>query len=184
MDATHFDTGTGRRHAGFTLLELLIAIVVLAVVAATAIPSLAAFLDARRLDGAATQLAADIQLARREAAARNRTVRVSLRNAGAATCWIVHTGAAADCRCGADGRAVCDAGALAIASTTLGDADRLRVEGNVASMLFDPLHGTTTPAGTLRVLDSRSRSVQHVVNVAGRVRSCSPGGTLSGWPAC
>ena len=188
MDATHTGPTAARRSRGLTLVELAIAIAVLAIVAATAVPSLAAFVDARRLDGAATQLAADVQLARTEAATRHRTVRLSLRTDGpTTTCWIVHTGAAGDCRCNGDGRggpAACDAGSVAIASSTLVDADRLRVEGNVASMLFDPLHGTTTPAGTLRVVDARGRSVQHVVNAVGRVRTCSPGGTATGWAAC
>ena len=45
------------------------------------------------------------------------------------------------------------------------------------------MHGTSTPTGTLRLVDSRGRAVHHVVNVMGRVRSCTPAG-VPGWRAC
>lgn len=184
MDATHVSPKS-RPQRGVGLLESAITVAVLAIVVAIAVPSFGAFIEARRLDAVASQLAADVQLARSEAAARNRPVRVSIQTGAAGSCWIVHTGAGADCRCGADpDRAVCNGGATAIKTVTLADADRLRVEANVDSMLFDPLHGTTTPAGTLRVVDSRGRAVQHVVNAMGRTRSCSPGAALTGWRAC
>jgi len=74
------------RQRGLSLLEIAI---VVAIVAATALPSFADLVAARRLDGAATRPAADIQFARREAIARNRTLRLSIRNGADATCWIV-----------------------------------------------------------------------------------------------
>jgi type IV fimbrial biogenesis protein FimT len=58
------------------------------------------------------------------------------------------------------------------------------VHANVASVLFDPLHGTSTPTGTLRLVGSGGREVQHVVNVMGRVRSCSPLGAVPGYRPC
>ena len=57
------------------------------------------------------------------------------------------------------------------------------MRANVASIAFDPLHGTSTPTGTLRLVDGRGRAVHHVVNVMGRVRSCTPAG-VPGWRAC
>lgn len=170
---------------GLTLVETAVVVAVLAIAAATAVPSLADFIELRRLDAAANQLAADLQLARSESLARNRALRLSVQAASDASCWIVHTGLAADCRCGAaPDTAVCNAGTVAVKTVTLGGTGRLRVEANVASMRFEPLHGTVTPAGTLRVVDSRGRAVQHVVNVIGRPRSCSPSGAVNGWRAC
>ena len=58
------------------------------------------------------------------------------------------------------------------------------VQANVASILFDPVHGTSTPAGTVRVIGSTGRELRHVVNVMGRVRTCSPQGGVSGYRAC
>ena len=79
---------------------------------------------------------------------------------------------------------MCDAGALAIKSVVLPGAEHISVAGNVGSIVFDPLHGTSTPSGTLRVVDARGRAVHHIVNVLGRVRSCSPQRALPSYPSC
>lgn len=164
-------------NAGLTFIELAITLAVMAIVAATAVPGLADFIDARRLD-------ADVQFVRSEAIARNRTVRLSVHADAARSCWVIHTGPAADCVCGSGGTAVCSGDAVHIRSVVLGLAAHVGVQGNVASIVFAPLHGTSTPTGTLRLVDSRGRAVHHIVNVMGRVRSCSPGAAVAGWHAC
>ena len=171
-------------NAGLTFIELAITLAVMAIVAATAVPGLAHFIDARRLDAAAVALAADVQFVRSEAIARNRTVRLSVHADAARSCWVIHTGPAADCVCGSGGTAVCSGDAVHIRSVVLGLAAHVGVQSNVASIVFDPLHGTSTPTGTLRLVDSRGRAVHHIVNVMGRVRSCSPGAAVAGWHAC
>ncbi len=176
-------TATRHDSRGITLLEIAVVLAVTAIVAATAAPGLAGLFTARRLEGAATGLAADLQFARNEAITRNRSLRLSVRSSADATCWIVHTGAAGDCACAAAG-IVCAPGASAIRSVVLPVGERVSVSANVASIVFDPLHGTSTPTGTLRLVDARGRAVQHVVNVVGRVRSCSSGGAIGGYPAC
>jgi type IV fimbrial biogenesis protein FimT len=169
---------------GVSLVEAMIVIAVTAIVAATAAPSLASFIDGRRLDAAATALAADVQFVRTEAVARNRPIRLSFHASAASSCWVVHTGPAAQCTCAESGPAVCSGGATQIKTVVLGAADRVSVQANVASIVFDPLHGTSTPTGTLRLIDPRGRAVHHIVTVMGRVRSCTPGGAVPGWRAC
>jgi len=63
-----------RADRGFTALELLVTLAVVAVLAALAGPSLATFIRAARLSATANQLEADLQLARREAIKRNANV--------------------------------------------------------------------------------------------------------------
>ena len=183
---------TAKRHGfpqrlarrGLTLVETMIVIAVMAIVAGAAAPGFAGFIDARRLDAAAVQLAADVQFTRSEAVSRNRPIRLSFKSTAAASCWIIHTGAAGHCTCGKEEPAVCNAGSVEIKTVAFGAADRVRIEANVASIVFDPLHGTSTPTGTLRLIDPRGRSIHHIVNVMGRIRSCSPGGAMAGWPVC
>ena len=177
------DTGKRRQH-GLTLLELATVVAIAAILAAAAAPSFTALIEARRLDGAATRLAADIQFVRSEAIARNRSLRLSVLAGSGASCWIVHSGAAADCRCSVDDGAVCGGGARAIKGVALAATERVGVAANVTSIVFEPMHGTSSPTGTLRLTSARGRAVHHIVNVVGRVRSCSPEGAVSGYPAC
>ena len=55
---------------------------------------------------------------------------------------------------------------------------------NVRSIAFDPLRGTTTPAATVRVAARDGAAVHQVVNIMGRVRSCSPDRNIAGYRAC
>ena len=183
MDTKHHAHRPKPRRNGFSLIEAMVVVAVTAVVATAAVPSLVAFIDGRRLDAAATALAADIQFVRTEAVARNQPIRLSFHAEAASTCWVVHTGPAAQCSCGDAAPAVCTGGAVEIKTVVLGAADRVGVRANVASIAFDPLHGTSTPTGTLRLIDRSGRAVHHVVNVMGRVRSCTPTG-VPGWRAC
>jgi type IV fimbrial biogenesis protein FimT len=183
MDTKHARLPQKRRSRGFSLIEAAVVVAVAAVVAATAVPSLVDFIDGRRLDATANALAADLQFVRTEAVARNLAIRLSVKDAPGGTCWVIHTGAAAQCRCDDAPPAACSGGALEIKTVVLSASDRVSVQGNVASIAFDPMHGTSTPTGTLRLVDARGRAVHHVVNVMGRVRSCTPSG-VAGWRAC
>lgn len=148
------------------------------------VPGLQSLFDARRLGGTAAQLATDIQFARSEAVARNRAVRLSFYASAGSTCYVIHTGLAAQCDCTAAGPAVCGDGAEQMKTVQLPAAERVSLQANVASVLFDPLHGTSTPTGTLRLIGPGGREVQHVINIMGRVRSCSPLGAVTGYRAC
>lgn len=160
---------------GFTLLEMLVAVAIAGIVAAGAVPSLQQLLDRRRVEGHASQLAADLHFARFDAVTRNRLVRFSVfGRAGGGTCYLVHTGMPGGCRCAADGVTSCEDGANPLRVVAFAADSGLWVESNVASLSFDPLHGTSTPAGVLQLRSVRGLGVQHVVNVMGRIRSCPP----------
>ena len=171
------------RSRGVTLVESSVVVAVLAIVAAGAVPGFAGFIGEHRTVGAARQLAADIDFARSEALLRNRSVRLSVLGSPVASCYVVHTGTAAQCACAATA-ASCSGGAVALKSAVFDEPGRLTVTANVSSMLFDPLHGTVSPTGTLRVVDARGRAIHHIVNIVGRVRSCAAGATVAGYAAC
>lgn len=167
---------------GLTLIEVAVVVAIVATAATAAAPGLGRLIDHHRLEAGASQLAADLQLARNESIARNRVVRVSWQ--AAANCYVVHTGAADQCTCAADGSGRCSAGATLLRSAGWAAADRFAVQSNSPSIAFDPQHGTATPSATWRVVASDGRAIHHIVNVMGRVRSCSPLASVPGYRAC
>ena len=172
---------------GVTLIETSIVTAISAIVMSTVAPSFQGFLDTRRIDGVATALHTDIQFTRQEAVLRNQPVRLSFHTQAWGSCYVVHTGARADCRCATPGAATCTGSSQQIKTVALASADPVGVQANVNSILFDPLHGTSTPTGTLKVVSRSGRAVHHVVNVMGRVRSCSPSAAapaVPGYRAC
>ncbi|MEO8155445.1 MAG: GspH/FimT family pseudopilin [Rhizobacter sp.] len=172
--------------SGFTLIEMVVTVAVVGIVMTTATPSLASLIDTRRIDGAATQVASDLQFARAEAVSRNQPVRISFQSDATTggSCYVIHTGSADQCRCSASGPAHCEGSALQIKTVALDATQRVSVQANVGSLVFDPLHGTASPTATLRVTGPQGRAVHQVVNLMGRVRSCSPQAAVSGYRAC
>jgi type IV fimbrial biogenesis protein FimT len=178
---------TQDKQAGFTLVEVCVTLAVAAVITTGAAPSMQQVFEARRLEGTASQLASDLQFVRVSAVARNQRLRFSLYSLptdAAGSCYVIHTGAADACRCGNSGPAVCDNGASEIRTVRLPATERVLVKANVSSIVFDPVHGTSSPAGTVRVIGSNGRELRHVVNVMGRVRTCSPQAGVAGYRAC
>ncbi|WP_420993330.1 GspH/FimT family pseudopilin [Cupriavidus sp. 30B13] len=64
------------RPGGFTLIELMVALSVLAILAAAAIPNFSSFLHRSRITSESSRLVSDIETARSEAARRNATVTI------------------------------------------------------------------------------------------------------------
>lgn len=73
------------RPGGFTLLELMITLAVVAILAALATPSFTGVINSNRLTGQANELVAGIQMARSEAVRRNRRITLC-RSTDGATC--------------------------------------------------------------------------------------------------
>ncbi|MDP1901066.1 MAG: GspH/FimT family pseudopilin [Rubrivivax sp.] len=172
-----------RHQAGLTLVELLITLAVSAVALGAAVPGFNQLRERHQIEGAAAQLETDIQHARSLAVARGASVRMSFETTADASCYVVHTGNAGDCRCTARGDAVCRGNAQAMQTVRWGAETSVQVAANAPSILFDATRGTVTPTATIRV-QGRNAAIQQVVNIMGRVRSCSPAPALPGYRAC
>ena len=168
--------------AGFTLVEVLIAVLVLATVTSLAAPSFLSMLDSYRLEGAVQALHADLQFARSEAVKRNQHVRITFTSGDS---WS-YTVAALD-----------NAGnATQIKTATATDhpgTSMLGVSfGGGTALLFQPERGNLTDNGhvalTDRVVLNSVRGKQACVhfNLTGHSALCSPAGTghLNALPTC
>ena len=172
------------RQRGFTLIEASMVLAVSAVLATSAAPSMQDMIAARRLDNAVGQLVNDIHLVRTAAIARNQALRLSFMPRTGGSCYAIHTSTPATAPARAPAPAVCGAGAREIKTVAIADSDHVSIVSNAGSMLFDPMHGTSTPTGTVRIVGMNGREVRHIVNVMGRVRSCSPAPVVPGYRAC
>jgi type IV fimbrial biogenesis protein FimT len=183
---SHRDTGPRRIPRGASLTEALIVLLLATMTLGSAVPAFAELRDRKRLEAVAAQLETDLQLARAEAVAANRVLRLSF-GSEAAGCYVLHTGSAQSCTCGTDpagaAAATCTAGSQALRVAALHETPGVQLQANVGSMAFEPHRGTVTPTATLRLSNARDDRVHLVVNLMGRVRACSPTGT-TGWQPC
>ena len=163
-------TKTLTQQRGVTMIEACITLAIAGILAGSALPSFKDSLDKRKVEGFSSEVGTDLRYARSEAVARNAGVRVSFHQG----CYVVHTGSRADCHCDGQGPAVCTGDAVAIKTVNADSARAAQIVSSVSSMRFDPSNGTVTPTGTVCTVPARGRSVHNVVNIMGRVRTCSP----------
>jgi len=173
-----------RTQAGVTLVETTVVACVLAIVTSLAVPSFDGAVQRRHLEGAAAQLETDIHYTRMLAVARNAPLRISFESGAGGSCYVIHTGAANQCSCAADGEAVCQGDAEAQRVVRFAAAERVSLKSNSRSVLFDPARGTSTPTATMQLTARNGSAIHQVMNIMGRVRSCSPAPALSGYRAC
>lgn len=173
--------------AGYTLVELMVVVALLALLLALGLPSWQNFMLRRQLDGLSARLQADLHLLRSSTVARNQPLRLSFFSNAAGTCYLIHSGNATDCRCevdaGGDAQPQCQADTELLRGQVVADA-RWRLRANVTSMLVDPRHGTFSPTGSIELVHSSGLSLRHVINILGRTRLCTPAAALSGIAAC
>lgn len=172
-----------RRTSGVTLVECAAVTAIVAVLLGTIVPGFQDARTRRQLEGVAAQLETDLQLARSEAVSRNESVRVGFTRDALGSCYVLHTGPAGGCRCDGTGVTSCSVGAVALRSVPLDAALPVQLQSNSASILFDAVKGTVTPTATLRV-QAPVGHLHQVVNVMGRVRTCSPDGAMAGYKRC
>jgi type IV fimbrial biogenesis protein FimT len=80
-----------RRMCGFTVLEVMVTLSLIAILAAIAVPAMADFIRNNRMNTSARQLDADMILARREAIKRNTRVLICPKGATAGKCGTATT---------------------------------------------------------------------------------------------
>jgi prepilin-type N-terminal cleavage/methylation domain-containing protein len=178
-----------RRARGLTLVELMIAIAVLAVLATLALPSFEDHLARRRVEGLAQGLRADLDLARSEAVQRNEAVTLSL----GTNCYVLHL-ATATGACTVSTATVVPADARIRAVMSESAAVGLGALDGLAAIRFDATTGTADftgadPPPQAGAVDVTATGRSFVLRVStqrtGRTTLCVPAGsTIGGHPTC
>ena len=97
-------------HHGFTMVELMITLVILAVLAAIAVPSMREFIARQRVEAIAKELATDLRYLRTEAIQRRRDVQILFLSNTSSTCYVLYSEGMAqnECTCArTDGLPIC-----------------------------------------------------------------------------
>lgn len=193
---------------GFTLLEMLIAMAILAIIITVAMPGLSGFNANQRLIGLAEQVHAHLQQARSEAVTRNQQVFVNFAVDGTASweygmslnslCDLTATTASGSNACRivvSDGDAALDAGNGAVDTGDLvlmrfTDADFTGVAMNIGSfgsgttqIVFDPVRGTAS-GGQVTLVGSNGNQLRVTASALGRMSICTPDGSVDAYPDC
>lgn len=172
------------KQRGFTLIELAVTLIVLAVLIAVAAPSVTLLRERQALRGAADNYVIAVGLAKQEAIKRNELVRVDFQALGGGACVgaaVVASVDGAGCDCSA---AACDVSSF---PDEPGDESELRgvsLDGAInfgggTGFVFDPRTGTLadlSEAGELVLSTASGYSVAVRVNAVGRATTCVPVG--------
>lgn len=180
-----------RAPKGFTLIELMVAIAVLAILVTLAAPSFNSLIDKYRVKRAADSISAFLVSAKSEAIKQNRTVRAVFQSAGSGATWCAGMTTDASCDC-----MVASQCQFKLADGTADGADRVLRGGNYPGIVlenpadgamfsFTPLRGTVN-SGNAQVKSVDGLQVRVRVSGTGRIRLCSPSGAgnVGGYPVC
>jgi type IV fimbrial biogenesis protein FimT len=172
------------RANGFSLIELMIAITIIAIFLLLAMPSFSAWLVNTRIRNASESIANGLQVARNEAVRRNASVQF-VKGAGTDSSWVVN--------CVAVTPGCPDINAIQSRSTGEGSSADITVtpsSGN--TVVFDNFGMKTTPAvatisfaiDTTSLSAAESRDLRVTVDAGGNVRMCDPNTTAPDPRAC
>ena len=183
------------RHRGFSLVEVMMSLVLVAIGLALALPSYRDMVEKRQVTNGAEQLASFINTAQGVAMKTNQVVTVSYSRTDDDNWCVGATEGAVPCDCtGEDSLAACEIASqpFVLNNGHAADRDLVRAMGanDSGSYSFDPVRGFSPDLNGNLMMELRSPSddfrLNLVVNSTGRVILCSGDSAYSipGYQAC
>ena len=176
------------RSGGFSLVEALIVMLVLGILMAVAVPSLAETMGRQRGRGAVEGLRAAMQAAKGEAVKESSNFFVSV-TTGSGWCYAVSRGQGCGCSTSCDpaGDLIQKVEGGEFPGTTVVSASFAgSLCGSTECARFEPTRGTAQGSnGTVVVESATGARYRVLLSTLGRVRVCvASGDSASPWPAC
>ncbi len=164
--------------AGFTLLELAIALAILAILAAVSVLPFASLVARQRLRATVEHLRADIALARQEASRRAQPVHLVFQP-GSQWCYAIGTGPLGDCLQSSGG-----AGSGLIKVVRGADQPGVQLLLATPMTLDGRTGGSLRAEGLARFASAQGQQLQVRLSALGHASVCAPAATVAGTPAC
>lgn len=180
---------------GFTLIEMMVVLAVLAIIVTTAVPGMGNFLDSNKLRGATSQFYSDMQYARSESIKRNVNVSVSVTSNGDTSwCYGISINTGCDCTItdptNINACVLPQSGEDILKVGSSADFTGIRLispsGSNQTVATFDFVRGVATTTGTV-VFESHNALETHIdVTALGKINACTPTGVknLTGYSTC
>ena len=181
---------------GFTLTELMIALAIIAISVALAVPSFADAMQRRETTAQAEELVAFVSFAKSESVRYNEMISVHLNYTDRDNWCIGANEGSAPCDCTETDTGAANFCSLNDVATIMRSTDQTKSAMSAAStdrtLVFDPVRGTmaTADLGTNHGLtlesDNGNWSLMVDIGVTGRVRICNPDVTkaIPGYQSC
>lgn len=171
-----------KRHKGlgFTLVELMVTVAIVALLASLAIPSFAPAIQKQRLKNAAQELQGQLYLAKAEAIKTGQRVYLSAQ-AGQAACYGFKVGAPCDCT-STDAESACS---LLQVTPEAGHGVALALSSFSENAYIDPVRGAVQGAGRIQWKNSHGLTIDVGATRIGRIFACTPSAnSISGFQGC